>query len=320
MAELSVIIPFVNEYPQVVFTIRSIAEDLAGRCDFEIIAIDNHCKTIDEMAKKDPRYSRDKGGEHVAGSTRVSPWLKYLTWTKNLSHWQAKRIGVEASTGKYLWFCDAHCVVSRNGLFDMFLYYKQHEEQLNGSIHLPVTYKILDSRRLIYKLITFMEKSEVDYRFTKFRDNPEPYEVPCMSCCGVMVSRKIYDELGGWPLELGIYGGGEHFLNFTLAVLGKSKWIWPHGTLFHFGENRGYHYLYDDYIRNKIIAAYIYGGAEFAYDFAIKTKGRPEALENIYQEVVSRCKPHRDLIRSNQKMRIEEWVKEWVEKDWIPKN
>jgi hypothetical protein len=42
--KLSVIVPFVNEWPQLVFTLGSIAEELRDRVNFEIIAIDNWCK------------------------------------------------------------------------------------------------------------------------------------------------------------------------------------------------------------------------------------------------------------------------------------
>jgi hypothetical protein len=34
--ELSIIVPYVNEYPQLIFTLRAIAEDLLGRVDFEV--------------------------------------------------------------------------------------------------------------------------------------------------------------------------------------------------------------------------------------------------------------------------------------------
>ena len=78
--ELSVIVPFVNEYPQVIFTLQAIAEDLLGRVDFEVIAVDNYAPEVEEMAKKDPNqpsiYTRDKGGDVVKGSQRAAGgWL-----------------------------------------------------------------------------------------------------------------------------------------------------------------------------------------------------------------------------------------------------
>jgi hypothetical protein len=126
-----------------------------------------------------------------------------------------------------------------------------------------------------------------------------------------MMSRKVYDKLGGWPLELGIYGGGEHFLNYTLSVMDMDKWIFPDATLHHHGDARSYHYIYDDYIRNKIIAAYLYGGKEYAHGFSKHTKGRPDVLEKIYQDVLSKCINHRDHIKQHQKQTIHQWAEKW---------
>ena len=41
MPELSIIMPFVNEYPQNVFTVQNVMCELNGRVDYEIIAINN---------------------------------------------------------------------------------------------------------------------------------------------------------------------------------------------------------------------------------------------------------------------------------------
>jgi glycosyltransferase involved in cell wall biosynthesis len=338
MNKLSVIIPFVNEFPQVIFTVQNIAQELMGRVDFEIIMVDNYCQQFKiqvenqnlEKAKKAAGTTDvdkiiqimstfkspepDKGGETMkVCSGRINPWLKYATWTKNLSHWQAKRVGVSVATGDVFWFCDAHCIVSRDAVYGMYKYYVDNYEKINGSIHLPLTYKILESRRLIYKFVASnMQKGEIDYSFTPLRIHDRPSEVPCMSCCGVMLSRELYDEVGGWPLELGIYGGGEQFMNFTLSVLGKSKWIYPAGTLHHHGEPRSYHYLYDDYIRNKMIAAYLYGGKAWVTLFSQHTKGRPATLTAIREEVMKKCADHRKHIKSRQVMGIEDWAKGWI--------
>ena len=311
--ELSVIVPFVNEYPQIIFTLQSIAQDLQGRVSFEVAAIDNFCPEVEEMAKKDPNqpsiYARDKGGDVVKGSQRASGgWLKAFEYKDKLSHWNAKRVGVENTTGDVLLFIDSHCIPSRDSIYNMFMYYKREKERLNGSLHLPLTYKILDSVRLIYKVVWNPERTELHYSFTRYRDEPEPYEVPCMSTCGMMVSREIYDNIGGWPKELGIYGGGENFFNFTQSVMGYKKWIMPGPPLHHHGEGRKYHWHFDDHVRNKCIAAYIYGGAKYAKDYMNHSKGDPSVLQNIYEDVIAKCEPHRTLIRSKQKMTIYEWL------------
>lgn len=310
--DLSVIIPFVNEYPQVLFTLQSIAQDLVGRLDFEILAVDNWCEEVGKQVVDGKERGRDKSGDAVKGSDRHNEWLRYVNYTDKLSHWQAKNYAVSKSRGKVLWFCDSHCIVGRDAVYGMYKYYVENYDRINGTMHLPLTYKILESRRLIYKLVYKPETGEVTYSFTPFRSSEEPYEVPCMSCCGVMMSREIYEELGGWPRELGIYSGGEQFFNYTAAVLGYRKWIYPQGVLFHHGEKRGYHWNYDDSVRNRFIANYCWGGEKWLRKAQAHTKGRPEVLKKIADNVVQTCKGHRKYIKSRQKMTIEEWAGKWI--------
>lgn len=306
MSKLSVIMPLCNEFPQAIFTVQDIAQDLIGRVDFELIAINNYCEEVKAQGREE-----DKGGETIKACQRGNPWLKYLEYKDKLSHWQSKNLGVKHSTGDILWFVDAHCIIARDSLYNMFNYYVEHKEELDGSIHLPLTYKILEWHRLIYKLGGEPDKGDLHYSFTGYRDAEVPYEVPCMSTCGMMISRELYEYFGGWPVELGIYGGGENFINYTLAVLGKKKWIMPGGTLFHHGEKRGYHWNGDDMIRNRFIANYMFGGNKWLSLMRDNRKGKKEVLQNIYEDVKATCKEHRELIKSKQIISIEEWLRKW---------
>ena len=210
--DLSVIIPFCNEHPQATFTIRSIAEELKNRdISFEIIAVNNHCKQNEEKGHTD-----DGGANSIQACEKLNDWLVYLDYKDKLSHWNAKRVGVEHSKGRVLYFVDAHVIVSRDSIYNMFKYYDSHHDDLNGSLHMPLTYKVLESRKLIYKFV--LEGGHFyHYSFTGFSPKHYPmdrvFEVPCMSCCGIMISKELYDLTGGWPKELGVYGGGEHFMN-----------------------------------------------------------------------------------------------------------
>jgi len=328
MAELSIIIPFCNEYPQNIFTIQNIAQELLDRVDFEIIGVDNFCpeaaaQKIDlgmfPVAKNCPwcktplvlqRYP-DNGGEAVRASQRGNPWLRYVKYDKKLSHWQAKNAGVAVSTGKFLWFCDAHCVISRDTLYNMFRYYRSEHERLNGSLHLPLSYKILEWHATQYKLVINKDAGEYHYSLTGYKHQDEPYEVPAASTCGMMITRGLYDALGGWPVELGIYGGGENFTNFTKAVIGKKKWIFTGFPMYHHGEKRGYNWNRDDYIRNRCIATYMFGGKPLAMKMIRGTKGRPEVLDKIYNDVITKCASHRAHIKQQQVTDIDSWAAKW---------
>jgi len=304
--KLSIVVPYCREYPQALFTVQNLHEELRGRANYEIITIDNFTPNAYGCEGEN-----DKTEAALTATVRGNKWLKSLKYNKKLSHWNAKNHGVAASTGEYLFFCDSHVIVGRDSLFDMFDHYKANEEKINGTMHLPLTYKINEYHRLIYKLVPDLAKGWVHYSFTGYRDEPEPYEVPCMSCCGVLMSRKIYDELGGWPSELGIYGGGENFVNFTLSILGKKKWIMPGGFLYHFGEKRGYHWNYDNHLKNKTIAMYMCGGKQFATKFMNNSKGRDTVKKAMLDDVLTKCAPQRQMIKKKQVMSIEEWVGKW---------
>lgn len=341
--KLSIIIPYVNEFPQVLFTIRDVGEELRDRADFEIVAVNNYCPEVEAQAKAQTAlelqrlsqhlvktgykaqgplktifeqaelaFEEDKGGGSIKACSRGHEWLTYVDYREKLSHWNAKRMGCSEATGDYFLFLDSHCCVGRDSIFDMFNYYVEHEEELNGTLHLPLTYKILEWHRLIYKLVVERDANEkpagMHYSFTSFRPSEAPYEVPCMSTCGMMMSRKIYEQVGGWPSELGIYGGGENFMNYTLAVLGYKKWIFPNGWCFHHGEKRGYHWNYDDHIRNRILATYLFGGQEVGNRFISIAKGRPEVLKRMLEGVIARCQGHRKHIKERAIMSIDEWV------------
>jgi len=304
---LSVIIPYAQEWPMSVFTIRSVMEELEGRVDYEILAVDNWCPELEEQIKKSGA-KRDRTGEHLDALQKGYPWLRSLHYEEKLSHWQSKNYAVAHSTGKFLWFCDAHVAVRRDSLFNMYNYYKEHYEELNGTLHLPLSYHIMESHRLIYKLVTALERGEVHYSFTGYRVAEEPYRVPCMSTCGMMMTRDLFIELGGWPVQLGIYGGGENFINFTLAVLGKTVNIFPGKQLCHHGDKRGYHWNGDDYVRNRTIANYIFGGVDLARRFIDNRKGSKRVLYNILNDVLDTCETHRNLIEEKQVISIEDWI------------
>jgi len=351
--DLSIIIPFVGEYPQVLWTIQSIAQGLVEtEIDFEIIAVDNYCdqavrqcnvatqKAIDKLKRiyfeegreveasdmfeihnMIPPLYKNRSGEAIKACARGNPWLHYVEYPDHLSHWQAKRVGVQESSGEVLLFVDAHTIPSVDAIEEMFLTYTQERYYINGcsnyywqssTMHLPLTYKILEWHRLIYKL-SIENEFFYNYKFTGFRLAEKPYEVPCMSTCGMMISRPIYDKIGGWPATLGIYGGGENFMNYTLAVCGMRKFIYPKGTLFHHGDKRDYHYIGDDLICNRMLAHYLFGGEDLLKKFTSICKGRPSTLEMFANTIKEEGFDQRQQIKSIQKITIEEWAAKWRE-------
>jgi len=48
---LSIIIPYCNEHPQVLFTVRSVLEEIRGM-DAEVIVVDNYCEEVGKQVLK----------------------------------------------------------------------------------------------------------------------------------------------------------------------------------------------------------------------------------------------------------------------------
>lgn len=317
--KLSAIMPYVREYPQNIFTLMNIYEELRGRCDFEILAVNNF---VPGHVKVDGRTVEDDRGEDAMNAAaKCHKEIISLKYDKKLSHWNAKNHAVAQSTGEFLWFVDAHCIVARDALFNMFEHYKRFHDGLHGSIHLPLTYKIHEQKKLIYKLATVPEKGEVAYSFTSYRtpcDTYGAFEVPCMSMCGAMMTRAQYDDFGGWPEEMGIYSGGEHFFNYVSAVLGYKKYIMAGEPLRHYGEKRGYSWNFADFHRNRLIANYMFGGREWLYRYAKKAKpgaADTKLFKRLADNIVSTpsCVQQRELIKSRQRISIEDWIAQQLE-------
>lgn len=335
MTELSIVIPFINEWPMISTTIRSIAEELIDKVDFEIIAIDNYTrealntgyppdrghahythpnhkgKLWSEYESIPEGANRHEG--HIKSMSSKHDWLTCLRYDEKLSHWQAKNLGVENSNGNFLLFVDAHCQVARDSIIKQFEMYKQMPYD-ECTLHLPLTYHILESKQLIYRLVNELDKGIIEYRFSGYRDEPEPYEVPCMSTCGMMMSRILFNKLGGWPNQLGIYSGGEHFINFVMAILGKRKFIMPGRSLYHHGDKRGYSYRYDDMIKNRLVSTYMFGGSKLAELHAKNMKGDQELIMSMLADIKEKCNFQRYNIQMEQVMTIQDWADMWKNK------
>lgn len=321
--QLSIIIPGCNEFPMNAFTVQSVIATMdCTPLDYEVIYIDNQSDgwegpPKDSSEKEKEKWKRDSKENldrrnFLNGKARHR--LKTLHYDDKLSHWNAKMVGVEAAKATTLFFMDAHCILEPNSLLDMFKAYKTQYTKINGSLHMPIRYMLdIPGRELVYQYIYNRPNGEMHYTFRRMTEREKIHKVPCMSTCGMMIEKEfLVDACGGWPRELGIYGGGENFLNYTMAVLGYEKSIWPFNPIHHYAFRRGYAWKYDDFVRNHIIAAYMWGGEEWIDRLIvgrIKVKNdRPAVLNGMKLDVMSKCKEQREHIKSQQKYTPEEWA------------
>lgn len=303
---ISVIIPFIREWAQVVFTIRSVAEALK-EIDFEILAIDN----LQE------RGAQDRGTPNVEGMAKKNSWLRYIRKSDVLSHWQCKNLGMREAKGEIFLFVDAHCIAPYKDLAEACTHYEKNWEWMNGSLHMPLTYHILESKQLIYKAVFDIPKGDYAYTFHTLDhddfDGEDILEVPAMSTCGMMIHKSLMSTMGYWPTELGIYGGGEHFLNYTMAVMGMKKYIYrTDACLYHHGDKRGYSWNHHDYQRNRAIATYMFGGESLLklwMQSCAKLTHREKV--NMTKNLIDSCSKQRSNIKKAQTVDIEDFAHKW---------
>lgn len=316
---VSVIMPFVNEWPQVAFTIRSVHEALQG-IDHEIIAVDNYCNEVRSQGYKMDRGHRepDKAHGHVEMAAGKLPWLKYVQFEDKLSCWGSRNAGVRSSRGDLLLFLDSH-VIPSDGLLQMAVQHCLSPEWQSvhpyDTLHLPLSYQILDSRRLIYRFVWEPHKGNCHYAFVSAPgDLEEVLEVPCMSSCGMIMPRRLYDRLGGWPEALSAWGGGENFFNFSMAVMGHRKYVFPYGTLHHHGDKRNYNYSHDGFHRNRMIANACFGGEPWVDAYAAHMSGNRGIIQRLKEEALQGAEPQRSAIQKHRVRSIEDFAEQWHEK------
>jgi len=333
---VSVIIPYVNEWPMIAFTIRAIVEELEGFCDYEIIAVSNYCREVAGQGRLPDRshhhYIRkaDKKNlgfydvevsdkvafnqSHIEAISKQHPRLMYLSYEEKLSNWNCKNLAVKKSKGDVLLFVDSHVMPSKGllrGALTCFEDMRRTGVMDNDTLHFPLSYNILEQKQLLYRLVYEPEKGNVHYSFlSTFPKLTELMEVPCMSSCGIMMRRSYYDKIGGWPSRLGIYGGGENYMNFVSAIVGGRKFIYPNGTLHHHGDKRGYHFNWEDYHRNRMTAIHLFADMNWV-DLYQKSIGGNAVTKRLAHEAVKGSLEHKKLIDSIKVMEIEEWADKW---------
>lgn len=326
---VSVIVPFCGEWPSVKYTLQALTNELE-RIKYEIIFVNNWIENVEMRVG-----AKDASGPYLQGliDDEKVPELRLLSYTEKLSHWNAKNEGIKEAKGKYLFFCDAHVMFEPRSLQRIFFYYIRNEGKLNGSLHLPICY-MNDQRRLIYRAVYNYDLGLLHYRFQTFEKEWFPKEpsgaqhvqVAAMSSCGMLISKELMEsKLLGWPHSLGIYGGGENYMNYVSQLLGLNVNVFVNGSLYHDARPRDYYMQGEDWLKNRMIAAYCVGGEEFLFNctegMASEKRASYRKLRKMKAELLNNSDliTRRKLLQGNL-MLIPEWAEKWEGSPFMEKS
>lgn len=309
--DCSVVLSVCNEIPHVFYTIQSLMNELDGYCKYEIIVIDNLSTDTFTIGKKS--YTLEEAlTDKNADETRN---IKYVKYSDKRSHWNAKNKGIELATGRNVFFLDAHCIIGRDSLRKQIEFLDSFDGKIGG-VH--CYHRTMMGNRKIFE--HDCRKVKFLYRFRRAQTEgnfKQPYEVAHMSTCGMMVQKKVLNELGGWNKELGTRWGGEYYFNLKHGVCGYPHYILPETHYNHHKHEYGYGFSGLGGYRSIMIGAYSVGGEEWLDYFLTRLltkKGitqHPNKYDDMAAEVRSSCKEDREFIASKQIMTLTEFYKKW---------
>jgi hypothetical protein len=178
-----------------------------------------------------------------------------------------------------------------------------------------------------HNAIMKLQPKEYELKFGKFayrfmtaqsilRGKTEPYAIGVATTDGMMVPRKVFDELGMWHPEFGIRAGGEAYMNFKQSTCGYQHYMHPKANFYHFkAPHYKYKTIYSDWARNNFIAAYTCGGEEWLdYIYKVYVGGKKivkETGDEFYSDVKVKCKDEMEFIKSKQVISLTDYFKKW---------
>jgi len=295
---VSVVIPCRNEFPQVVFTVQSIINDLETflkPAEFEIIIM-NNCPS-DEIY---PR--RALGGSVDYLSTRGMYWNRMLRFAYDpiAGNHSTRNKGAMLARGKYIFFSDAHMSYRRGFFKEMIKTIDETGGMAHGTIAWLGAFPPGLSMGYQY---TMKLGEEIKGTWNNYKLSDDPFFIPLQGHCCLGCKREQFIEFDGYPDYHRCYGGGEFYMDMKWWLFGSNVSVVPKAIGYHLCAPRGYSYHHDDYIHNVMAIGIALGAdmwAERAYINWCK-KGRKEVVDKLWEDAKKETKEDREFILGKAK-------------------
>lgn len=326
--DVSVVIPFGNDFPAIYFTLNNIASILvASKLTHEFIVVVNNtpAENFEEARKSILDPANDFGKYHR------------LTVIHNeiASNGLAANAGAAVATGKYLLMTDAHVIVHPN-LFTECI--QVMDDNLDaGLVHAPVTWTGIPYAKDPDGSFLFVHSKRCyQYRYREFDktgdwylsrhfhgtynhhlSSPKPYPI---AGCGhglYMIRRSTWERIGGYHPAQRAYGGREAFVTFKAWLLGFRNFTVPTTNHIHYNGRRHYAWTNDLWLKNNMMQAYSIGGdkwLDIIYASFLKKPGiKLPIIERLRNEAVAESTEQRAFVLANQRCAFDDLFPIWDE-------
>ena len=260
--------------------------------DYEIIVVMNMCKK--EEYNHLTRYWLYQSGI-----------LKVLQYDEKPSNWQARNLGAFNSSGQYIMHTDSHVFPEHNAWVSGLKYHYGWK----GCLHFGTNYWIDHPNRFNWQYRWQPEKFWGAW--SRKIPSPPNYKILMSGTAGLLIDRETWNEIGGFHNNLGIYGGGEPWINLKTQILGYDVRCNPAFKQYHLTEKRGYSGSNMDRWHNFMLVAYALGGDKYltpVYENFKRVchKSYYPQFEEEYRKAVKEGQEERQWCKDNCKYSLDE--------------
>jgi hypothetical protein len=293
MRKLNIVIPARREYPQLVWTVYSLIEDVNGRIPFHVTVVSND---VDPQTEKmDEWFSK--------GLLARRGYLTVISKGEATHPYSAiQEVSESLEEDSLLLFCCGHISVQRDTVPKL----AKLAETTEGYCHSPMLY-LGDYPEPAGKRKLYGYKDPMKRGWSWNRISDKPYRWSGggggLSC----VLLKTWRDVKGAeaPFRKGI-GGIEEYMDMKMWMLGKSVWIHPDCLYFHWAKTRGYTWTMGEHYWNQLVAYYCLVDRDYMEEKNMSfSYPQPSVL---LDEVENLCESHREWIQTHKKMSLKEVI------------
>lgn len=256
--DVSFIIPVLEDFPLIVYTINSILLDMMNKnISYEILVLDDGSETHKERI-------------YTFGDTYATCYKNFHFFKESGKNGPAylTNYGLEHAQGKYIIRLDSHIMLCPKFTANILALF-----ELDAGVHVIHPAIALGSAPIRfgyqYNLITADGVNNLKNAFwgqwSTQRINDHYYPIACGGHGAIAFRKKTVDKIGAYHPEVRGYWKGEPYFDIKHWMFDYGVYSAPNYFVIHYPGKRMWsqpHY-YEDVLRNRFICAYSLGGPDW---------------------------------------------------------